>query len=274
MSSSTVTYTSVYSDSELWRFQWVSDDEPEAPEEALRFPEQAPPSPDYVPGPKHPPSPDYVPGPEYPEYLVPSDDEVPIKDQPLPADASPTVVSPGYVADSDPSEEDPKEDPTEYPNDGGDDDDDVDNDEEDNEEEEHPAPAVSTTLPAIDPVPSAKDTKAFETDESAPTPPSPRTYTSPTYADAPLGYRASMIRSRAASPPPVPSPRLRKARISVRPQTPMTVATEALIAVVAAALPSSSPPPSPFTPLSSLLLQIPSPPLPLPSPPLPLPAPS
>ncbi|GKD03314.1 hypothetical protein Tco_1178288, partial [Tanacetum coccineum] len=59
-----------------------------------------------------------------------------------------------------------------------------------------------------------------------------------------------MIRSRAASPPPVPSPRLRRARISVQPQTPMAAATESLIAA------------------------IPSPPLPLPSPPLPLPAPS
>ncbi|GKC53180.1 hypothetical protein Tco_1075925 [Tanacetum coccineum] len=34
MSSLTVTYTSVYSDFEPWRFQWVSDDELEAPEEA------------------------------------------------------------------------------------------------------------------------------------------------------------------------------------------------------------------------------------------------
>nr|GEZ35107.1 hypothetical protein [Tanacetum cinerariifolium] len=55
----------------------------------------APPSPDYVPGPKHPPSPDYVPGPEHPpspievpyvpepeytEYLAPSDDEAPLED--------------------------------------------------------------------------------------------------------------------------------------------------------------------------------------------------
>ncbi|GJW01074.1 hypothetical protein Tco_1556325 [Tanacetum coccineum] len=66
--------------------------------------------------------------------MVPSNDEVPIEDQPLPADASPTTLSPGYVADSDPSEEDPeedpKEDPAEYPADGGEDDDD------DKEEEE------------------------------------------------------------------------------------------------------------------------------------------
>ncbi|GKE25864.1 hypothetical protein Tco_1441248, partial [Tanacetum coccineum] len=85
------------------------------------------------------------------------------------------------------------------------------------EEEEQLAPADSTTLPAIDPVPSAEDTEAFKIDESAPTPPSPPTYTSPTYAEAPLGYRSAMIRSRAASPPPIPSLRLRRARISVRP---------------------------------------------------------
>ncbi|GKC79371.1 hypothetical protein Tco_1130145 [Tanacetum coccineum] len=98
-SSSTVTYTSVYTNSEPWRFQWVSDEEPEAPQS----PGQAPPSPNYVPGPEHPPSPDYVPGPkepeqapllpdyvtepEYPEYLAPSDVKAPIADQPLPVDA-------------------------------------------------------------------------------------------------------------------------------------------------------------------------------------------
>ncbi|GKF01021.1 hypothetical protein Tco_0027944 [Tanacetum coccineum] len=54
----------------------------------------------------------------------------------------------------------------------------------------------------------------------------------------------------------------------------MAVATDALIAAVVAALPSSLLPPSPLTPLSSLLPQIPSPPLPLPSPPLLLSAPS
>ncbi|GJZ41280.1 hypothetical protein Tco_0588166 [Tanacetum coccineum] len=72
----------------------------------------APPSPDYVPGPEHPPSPieiPYVPEPEYPEYLVPSEDEAPMEDQPLTADASPVALSPGYVPDSDP-EEDPEED--------------------------------------------------------------------------------------------------------------------------------------------------------------------
>ncbi|GJT72302.1 hypothetical protein Tco_1031588 [Tanacetum coccineum] len=53
----------------------------------------------------------------------------------------------------------------------------------------------------------------------------------------------------------------------------MSAATEALIAAVAAALPSS-PLPSPLTLLSSPFPQIPSPPLPVPSPPLPLPPPT
>ncbi|GKG65991.1 hypothetical protein Tco_0690891, partial [Tanacetum coccineum] len=59
---------------------------------------------------------------EYLEYLVPSDDEVPIEDQPLTADASPTFLSPSYVADFNPSDEDPKEDPAEYHTNRGDDD--------------------------------------------------------------------------------------------------------------------------------------------------------
>ncbi|GKA17924.1 hypothetical protein Tco_0697761 [Tanacetum coccineum] len=101
-SSSTITYTSVYTDSEPGRVLWGADED------------RAPRPPDYVPGPEHPPSPievPYVLEPEYPEYLVPFDAEAPLEDQPLPADASPTALSPGYVADSDP-DEDPDEDPT------------------------------------------------------------------------------------------------------------------------------------------------------------------
>nr|GFC51948.1 hypothetical protein [Tanacetum cinerariifolium] len=78
-----------------------------------------------------------------------------MEDQPLPANASPTALSPDYVVDSDPkkNENDPKEDPADYPvdrgnndddessNDDDDDDDDVKKDKEDKEEEEeHPAP--------------------------------------------------------------------------------------------------------------------------------------
>nr|GFD42753.1 hypothetical protein [Tanacetum cinerariifolium] len=47
----------------------------------------------------------------------------PLEDQPLPANASPTAASPGYVADSDPDEdleEDPEDDHADYPADGGD----------------------------------------------------------------------------------------------------------------------------------------------------------
>nr|GFA98571.1 hypothetical protein [Tanacetum cinerariifolium] len=72
----------------------------------------APTSPDYVPWPEHPPSPVYMPDPEhppshieipyvpkpkYPEYMAPSDNEAPLEDHPLPADASPIAVSPDYV---------------------------------------------------------------------------------------------------------------------------------------------------------------------------------
>nr|GEZ51707.1 integrase, catalytic region, zinc finger, CCHC-type, peptidase aspartic, catalytic [Tanacetum cinerariifolium] len=59
------------------------------------------------------------------------------EDQPLPNDVSPTAISPGYIAGSDPKEdeEDPEEDPADYPADGGDDDDnessDDDNDDDD-----------------------------------------------------------------------------------------------------------------------------------------------
>ncbi|GJU38058.1 hypothetical protein Tco_1186412 [Tanacetum coccineum] len=238
--------------------------------------EEAPPSPDYVPGPEHPPSPDYVHGPEhppsqvyvpepkYPEYLVPFDAEIPIEDQPLPDDASPTALSSGYIADFDPEEdpkEDPEEDPVNYPADGGDDADDESsddddylhslksvkckksaiNDDDDNEEdeEEHSAPVDSFAIPVDDPVPSVEDTEPFETYETAPT--------------------------------PVPSPRRRTARMSVRPQTPMSATAEALIVEFASA---PLPPPSPLSPLSSPLPQIPSPPLPVPSPLLPLPPPT
>ncbi|GJZ11266.1 hypothetical protein Tco_0546025 [Tanacetum coccineum] len=75
-------------------------------------------------------------------------------DQPLPADASPTAPSPGYIADFNPDEyeEDPEEDHADHPVDGGDNDDnessddddnddDVLKDDEDEEEEEHLAPA-------------------------------------------------------------------------------------------------------------------------------------
>ncbi|GJX60725.1 hypothetical protein Tco_0292115 [Tanacetum coccineum] len=108
----------------------------EAPGEAPQSPKQAPPSSDYMPGPEHPPSPDYVPGPEYPKYVAPADDEIPI------ADASPTALSPGYVTDSDPSEEDPKEEEESFEDDDDEEEDEASEEDED-EEEEHLALADS-----------------------------------------------------------------------------------------------------------------------------------
>nr|GEW86853.1 hypothetical protein [Tanacetum cinerariifolium] len=91
----------------------------------------------------------------------------PMEDQPLPADASPTALSLGYVVDFDPEkdEKDPKEDTAYYSADRGDnddnkssnddDDDDVEKDEEEKEEEEHLAPADPSDVSTDDLVPSS-----------------------------------------------------------------------------------------------------------------------
>nr|GFA95117.1 hypothetical protein [Tanacetum cinerariifolium] len=163
---------------------------------------------------------DYVLEPEYPKYLVPSDVEAPIEDQPIPDDASPTALSPGYVADSDPKE-DPEEDLAKYPADEGDDDDDKEEEEDDEEKEEHLALSDSNALHIVDLVSPAEVTEAFETDKSAPTLPR--------------------------------SPRLHKTRISVQPKKPMAASAEALITEYANAPTPALPPRSPLTPLSSLL---------------------
>ncbi|GKA18598.1 hypothetical protein Tco_0698513 [Tanacetum coccineum] len=105
-------------------------------------------------------------GPEYPEYLAPSDEEVPVEDQPYVIADSPIALSSGFVADSDP-EEDSKDGPVDYPADGGDgdDDDSSDNDEEEEasneEDEEHLAPTDSVVAPVVDHVPSLSSTYAF-----------------------------------------------------------------------------------------------------------------
>ncbi|GJT07928.1 putative reverse transcriptase domain-containing protein [Tanacetum coccineum] len=222
---------------------------------------QAPPSPDYVPGPEEPeqapPSPDYVPGPEH------DDDEIVAEDQPYAEDASPIALSPDYVPESDPEadpeedgDEDPEEDPIDYPADGGDDgddemdieedeDDDMDieaeEEDEDDEmdveideeaEEEHLAPAypVVVALPAT--APSAEETEPFETDESA------------------------------ATPPPHPAYRM-TARISIPEPLPVPAWSDSEVARLLAI---SSPPASPLSPWSSSPPQIPfplSPPLPV-----------
>ncbi|GJZ91955.1 hypothetical protein Tco_0664020 [Tanacetum coccineum] len=147
-------------------------------------PEQAPQSPDCVPGPEHPPSPEYVPGPEYPEYVAPSDDEIPVEDQPLPVDASPTALSPGYVADSDPEED-------LFIKKGG---------SSSKEDEEHLTPTDSAALPVVDPIPSATP---------PPPPRSPQTRV-PFSQTRLLHNRATdaIVQLRGTSPLPVPSPPL------------------------------------------------------------------
>ncbi|GKE16197.1 hypothetical protein Tco_1423774 [Tanacetum coccineum] len=194
-------------------------------------PEQATPSPYYAPGPEH------------------ADDEIVAEDQPDVKDASPTAQLPDYVPESDPEadpeeddNEDPKEDPVDYSADGGDDgddkdeaseedeDDDVDIEaDEDEEEEEHPTPtdSVVVALPT-DQAPSAEETKSFETDESAATPPP---------------YPAYRVTARISIPAPVPTPVWSDAKVA------------RLLAI-------STPPSSPLSPWSSPLPQIPSPPLP------------
>ncbi|GKE47650.1 hypothetical protein Tco_1478908 [Tanacetum coccineum] len=212
--SSAVTYTSVSSDSNgpaSWGIPLVNAGElPDIDpyEEVAQKGQAHPLSPAYVPDlmklDEHVPV--YVPELEHPEYHAPSDDGIQVEDQPYADDASSTAESSGYIADSDSMEEDteedsinypdkpedgveddgedPKEDPEEDPSeehepeDDYDDDDTDDEDEEpieDEEEEEHLAPADSSAVPVVDPVPSAGDTEAFETDESAPTPRSPQT---------------------------------------------------------------------------------------------------
>ncbi|GJU03201.1 hypothetical protein Tco_1113539, partial [Tanacetum coccineum] len=191
---------------------------------------QAPPSPDYVPGPKEPeqapPSPDYVPGPD------PEEDD----------------------------DEDPEEDPVDYSADGGDDGDDEDEPSEededddvdmeadgDEEEEEHPAPAdsVVVALPATDQAPSTEETEPFETDESAATPPP---------------HPAYRVTARISIPAPVPTPVWSDAEvarllaISTPPSSPLSPWSSPLPQIPSPSLPlsppspvlSPAPPPSPI----------------------------
>ncbi|GKA04543.1 hypothetical protein Tco_0683663 [Tanacetum coccineum] len=199
---------------------------------------QAPPSPDYVPGPKEPeqapPLPDYVPGPEHADDEI-SDPEADLEEN---------------------DDEDPKEDPVDYSAEGGDDgddedepseedeDDDVDIEaDEDEEEEEHPAPvdSVVVSLPATNQAPSVEEIEPFKTNESAATPPP---------------HPAYRMTTRIYIPSPVPTPVWSDAEVA------------RLLAI-------STLPSSPLSPWSSPLPHIPSLPLPsIPSPSLPLSPPS
>nr|GEZ62229.1 hypothetical protein [Tanacetum cinerariifolium] len=163
---------------------------------------EALPLPEYIPEPEAPPSPDYILGPEYPEYLPPADDMLPAEEQPLPAVVSPTAESPGYVTESEPKMEPEKNDgddeksegdSIDYPTSGGDNDanddgddlseDDADDEDEeeslDSEEEEEEYLASTVPAPALYSFVSAsEETKPFEEGETAATPP-------------PFGYRVA-----------------------------------------------------------------------------------
>nr|GEZ27921.1 hypothetical protein [Tanacetum cinerariifolium] len=164
LASSTVTYTSVYTDSEPGRVFWGADEEL-SDGGSSRFIVYG-----YDGLPMRPPhDPDFVPEPIYPEYIPLEDEHILLAEkQPLPPVVSPTAESPGYVAESD-LDEDPEEyeedeaedGPVYYPIDGGDDDDDRDSsgydtddkdeDEEDEEEEEeHLASADFAIIIPID----------------------------------------------------------------------------------------------------------------------------
>ncbi|GKD59264.1 hypothetical protein Tco_1296773 [Tanacetum coccineum] len=227
MSSATsaVTYTSVYTDSKPGRAFWGADDE-EISEGGIPWV--------IVLGydglsmqPAH--DPDYMPELIYPEYIPLEDEhEFPAEEQPLPPVDSPTAESSGYVTESDPEEDleeyeddETKDGPVDYPMDGGFDgdddygnssrddanDEDKDEDEEDEEEEEESlAPADSAVVvPTNEPLSLSEGTELVI--------PSPST-------DITIG-----------------------ARITVRPQTSISLPPEAEVErLLAMTTPSPSPP--------------------------------
>ncbi|GKE49429.1 hypothetical protein Tco_1480687, partial [Tanacetum coccineum] len=162
----------------------------------------------------YPPSPDFVPEPVYLEFMPPEDEVLPAEEQPLLAATSPTANSPGYVPESDPEEDwrrmmmrtlrriMPIILPTEE--------------------------TIAMIRMTVDHALSAEETKPFETDESA------------------------------ATPPPHPAYRV-TARISIRDEPPTTFWSDTEVATLLAI---PTPPPLPLSLWSSPLPQIPSTPLP------------
>nr|GFB07579.1 hypothetical protein [Tanacetum cinerariifolium] len=146
----------------------------------------------YIPGPEEPeqapPSPDYVPGLEY------ADDKIVAEDQPYAEDASPTAQSPEYVPESDleahledDDDEDPEEDTVDYPADGGGDDDD----------EEGPIRSLGYRAAMI-----RLRAEAASTSHSPPLP--PPFILSPTKSDAPSsGTPLLLLISASTSSPPL-----------------------------------------------------------------------
>nr|GFA78533.1 hypothetical protein [Tanacetum cinerariifolium] len=240
--SSTVTYTSVYTNSEPGR----DEDERE-----LMF--------------IQPHDPDYVLEPMYPKYIPLGDEHVlPAKEQPLPPVDSPTAESPRYIAESD-----PKEDPEEYEDDesedgsvdypmdrrddGNDDNgdsfkDDADDEDEDEDDEEHLASADAAVV-----VPTVKPVSLLEGIE--PVIPPPSTDITTTGARITVWLQASIslppqveVERLLAMPTPPPSLLSSLSPSSVGEHLARISSTHALIDAVTAALPSSLLPPPLYIP--------------------------
>ncbi|GJZ41181.1 hypothetical protein Tco_0588067 [Tanacetum coccineum] len=196
---------------------------------------EVPPSPDYIPGPEGPPSPDYVPGPEEPEQAPPSPIYIPFVPEPvypefLPVDDEvfPAEEQPMPAADS-LTHQSPGYIPESDPEEEPKED-----DEEDPEEDPADYPADRG---------DDEDDDANKEEHLAPADPTTVTYSAD--QDPYLAYQVT-------------------ARMSIRHQAPAPFLSEE---VTERLLALPTPPPSPLSPYSSPLPQIPSPPLPISSPP-------
>ncbi|GKB18337.1 hypothetical protein Tco_0852260 [Tanacetum coccineum] len=138
-------------------------------------------------------------------------DHMELDEHPYAEDASPTAKSPGYIADSDPMEDDTDADSIDYLDEPETDDEDPEEDDDEDPKEdpnEEHDPEDEDEDPEEDPSeehkPEDEDAKEDESSEDS---------------DEIEPFEENLT---AATPPP---PRHRGARISVRPQTPMTAST-------------------------------------------------
>nr|GEU97587.1 hypothetical protein [Tanacetum cinerariifolium] len=233
--SSAVTYTSVYTDSESGRVFWRTNEELSdggSPRvivygyDRLPMLPVAPPLPDYIPGPEEPQTPpapqdedehelmfiqlhdpDFIPEPIYPEYIPLKDEHILLAEE----QPLPPVVSPTAESPGYVAESDPQEDPKEYEEDETEDGPDEDEEEEEEEKEEHLALADSIVVIPIDELVSPPE----GTEPTIPPPPTDTTTTG--------------------------------ARISIRPQTSISLPPKAEVERLLA---MPTPSPSPLTSLS------------------------
>ncbi|GJT98388.1 hypothetical protein Tco_1093906, partial [Tanacetum coccineum] len=202
-----------------------ADELPEMdPYEEVAQQRQAPPmSPVYVPDPmkldEHVPV--YVLELEHLEYHVPSNDDIQVEDQPYADDASLTAESPRYNADSNSMKEDTDDDSIDCPDEPEDPEEDDDEDPKEDPSEEHKPEDDDEDLNE-EHKPQDEDTKKEEPSEGF-------DETEPFEED-----ETTVI----------PPPRHRRARISIRPQTPMAASTQTLIDAFAAGLPLFPLPPT------------------------------